>query len=73
MEADQLANSVHWYGHVFGRKDYPVLRRALEFDVEDQRKKGRKKVTWKMHVVEVHEELLARMHIKQAKRHWPVK
>ena len=38
---DQLAmaNSVHWYGH--------ALRRALDFEVEGQEKKGRPKGTWK--------------------------
>ena len=38
---DQLAtaNSVHWYGHVLRRE--MVLRRALDFEVEDQGKKGR--------------------------------
>ena len=38
---DQLAmaNSARWYGH--------VLRKALDFEVEGQRKKGRPKWTWK--------------------------
>ena len=36
---DQLENSVCWYGH--------VLRRALDFEVEDQRKKGRQRRSWK--------------------------
>ena len=42
---DQLAmaNSVRWYGHVCKRVDCQVLRRALDFDVEGQRKKGRPK------------------------------
>ena len=33
---DQLAmaNSVRWYGHVLGREDGHVLRRALDFVVE---------------------------------------
>ena len=37
---DQLAmaNSVHWYGH--------VLRRALDFEVEGQRKLERSKRIW---------------------------
>ena len=37
---DQLAmeNSVHWYGHVLRREDGHVLRRALDFKVEGQRK-----------------------------------
>ena len=42
---DQLsmANSVRWYCHVLRRKDGHVLRRALDFEVEGQRKKGRLK------------------------------
>ena len=37
---DQLvmANSVHWYGHVLRRDDGHVLRRALNFELEGQRK-----------------------------------
>ena len=44
---DQLAkaNSVRWYGHVLRREDGQVLRRALDFKVEGQRKKGRPKRT----------------------------
>ena len=44
---DQLAiaNSVHWYGHVLRREDGHVMRRALNFEVEGQRKKGRLKMT----------------------------
>ena len=40
---DQLAmsNSVRWYGHVLSREDGHVFRRAFEFEVEGQRKKGR--------------------------------
>ena len=40
---DQLAmaNSVRWYGHVLRREDGHVLRRALDFYIEGQRKKGR--------------------------------
>ena len=43
---DQLAmaNSVRWYGHGLRREDGHVLRRALDLDVEGQRKKGRLKV-----------------------------
>ena len=46
---DQLAiaNSVHWYGHVLRREGGHVLRWALHFEVEGQRKKGRPKRTWK--------------------------
>ena len=44
---DQLAmaNSVRWHGHVLRREDGHVLRRALDFEVEGQRKKGRPKRT----------------------------
>ena len=51
---DQLAtvNSVHWYGHVLRREDKHVLRRALDFEVEGQGKKGRPKRTWKKQVEE---------------------
>ena len=46
---DQLAmaNSVCWYGHVLRRAACHVLRRALEFEVEGQRKKERPKRTLK--------------------------
>ena len=49
---DQLAmeNSVRWYGHVLRREDGHVLRRAYDFEVEGQRKKGRQKRTWKKQV-----------------------
>ena len=45
---DQLAmaSSVHWYCHVLRREDGHVLRRAIDFDADDQRKNGRLKRTW---------------------------
>ena len=51
---DQLAmaNSVCWYGHVLRREDGHVLRRALDFEVEGQRKKGRSKRMWEKQVEE---------------------
>ena len=51
---DQLAmaNSVCWYGHVLRREDGYILRRALDFEVEGQRKKVRPKSTWKKQVEE---------------------
>ena len=44
---DQLAlgNSVMYHGHVLNREDGNVLRREFEFQVEDQKKKGRLKKT----------------------------
>ena len=47
-----MASSVCWYGHVLRREDGLVLRRALGFAVEDERKKGRLKRTWKKLVEE---------------------
>ena len=51
---DQLAmvGSVCSYGHVLRREDGHVLRRALQFEVKGQWKKGRSKRTWKMQVDE---------------------
>ena len=42
-----MANSVCWYSHVLRREGGHVLRRALDFEVEGKRKKGRLKRTWK--------------------------
>ena len=39
--------SVCRYGHVLWTVDVPFLRRALEFEVEGQRKKVRVKRAWK--------------------------
>ena len=36
-----IAHGVCWYGHVLRRENGHVLRRALHFEVEGQRKKGR--------------------------------
>ena len=46
---DQLAiaSSVHWYGHVLRTEDGHYLRRALNFEIEGQRKKGMPKRTRK--------------------------
>ena len=47
-----MANSVRWYGHVLSREDGHILRRALDFEVEGQRKKGRPRRMWKKQVEE---------------------
>ena len=36
-----MADGVHWYGHVLRREDGHILKRALCFEVEGQRKKWR--------------------------------
>ena len=50
MDQLTIANIVCWYDHVLRREDGHVLRRALDFEVEGQRKKGRPKRTWKNQV-----------------------
>ena len=52
MDQLAMANSVHWYDHVLRREDGHILRRAFDFEVEGQRKKGRVKRTWKSQVEE---------------------
>ena len=47
-----MASSARWYGHVLRRVESHILRRALDFEVEGQRKKGRPKRTWKKQVEE---------------------
>ena len=49
---DQLAmaSSVHLYGHVLRREDGHFLRRALDIEVEGQRKKERPRRTSKKQV-----------------------
>ena len=47
MDQLAMANNVRWYGHVLKRVDGHVLRKALDFEVEGQRAKGRLEKTWK--------------------------
>ena len=47
-----MANSVCWYGHVLRRVDGYVLRRALDFEVDGQRKNRRLRRRWKKQVEE---------------------
>ena len=44
-------SSVHRYGHALRREDAHVLRRAMEFDVECQGKKGSQKRAQRRHFV----------------------
>ena len=41
---------VRWYGHVLRREEDNVLKRALRFTVEGQRRRGRPRKTWKRQV-----------------------
>ena len=42
-----MANSVCWNGHVLRRRGGHVMRRAIDFVVEGEKKKVRLKMTWK--------------------------
>ena len=46
------ANGVRWYGHVLRREEGDVLRKALAFEVDGLRRRGRPKKTWKRQVEE---------------------
>ena len=56
---DQLAmaNTVRWFGHVLRREDGHVIRKALDVEVDGQRKKGRPKMTRKKQVEEESEKV----------------
>ena len=45
------ANGVRWYGHVL-RREENVLRKALRFTVDGQRRRGQPRKTWKRQVEE---------------------
>ena len=45
MDRLVMANSVYWYYYVLRREDYHILKIALDFEVECQRKKVRSKRT----------------------------
>lgn len=47
IEQVAKVNGMRWYGHVLRRESDHVLRKALEFEVEGVRKRGRPKLTWK--------------------------
>ena len=71
---DQLAmkNSVCWYGHVLRREDGHVLTRALDFEVEGQRWKGRPKRTRKKQVEEESVKIVLRMEDLPCRSKWSV-
>ena len=53
LELRARANGVRWYGHVLRKDDDHVLRKALEFELDGRRKRGRPKKTWQRQVDEV--------------------
>ena len=46
------ANGVKWYGHVVGKNEESILKKAMVLQVNGQRKQGRPKQTWKRQVEE---------------------
>ena len=44
------ANGVRWYGHVLRREEDNVLKKALRFTAEGQRRRGRPRKMWKRQV-----------------------
>ena len=71
---DQLAmaNSVRWYGHVLRREDGHILRRALNYEVEGQRKKGRPRRMWKKLVEEESMKVCLRRKDSSCRSKWSV-
>ena len=47
-----MASSVRWYGHVLIKEVGDILRRALDNEVEGERKDGRARWTWKKQVAD---------------------
>ena len=56
-----MAYSVHCYGHVLRREQCHVLGRALDFEIEGQRKKWRLKRTYSVHEEKSMKVCLTRM------------
>ena len=42
-----IANGVRWYGHVLRKDNGSVLKVALDLEVSGNRKRRRKKKTWR--------------------------
>ena len=47
MDKMDKADGVRWYGHALRREDSDVLRKALEFKLDRQKKRERPKMTWR--------------------------
>ena len=51
------ASGVRWYGYVLRRYNSDVLRRALNFEVAERRRRGRPNMTCKIHVEEHYDNI----------------
>ena len=49
---EESANSVRWYGHVLRKDEFHPLRKALDFEMDGRRRRGRPKKMWKNQVEE---------------------
>ena len=58
------ASGVGWLGHVLRKENGDVVRNALKFNVEGQRRRGRPKRTWRKQVEE--ERLKTGLNLKDA-------
>ena len=67
-----VANSARWYGDVLRTEDGHVLRRALDLEVEGQRKKGRPNLTWTKQVEEESVKVVLRMEGVFCRSKWSV-
>ena len=72
LEQLSMVYNVHWYSHVLRREDGHVLRRALVFEVDGQRKKRRLKRTWKTQVEEENVKAGLRMEDAPYRSKWSV-
>ena len=64
IDKTATASGVKWLGHVLRKDNGDVVKNALEFNVEGQRKRGRPKRTWRKQVEE--ERLKAGLNLKDA-------
>ena len=72
MDQLDMANNVRWNGHVLRRDDGHVLRRALHFEVEGQRKKRRPERAWKKQVEEESMKAVLRREDALGRSKWSV-
>ena len=61
---------LRWFGHVKGRDENSILRRAMELEVEDRRPVGRPKKTWNKVVEENTRKLNSTDDMAEDRRQW---
>ena len=58
MDKMEKTNKVRWYRHVSRREDGDVLRKALEFKLDRQKKNESSEVTWRTQMKKKLEKLV---------------